>query len=59
MFLQYGNSLLQDKVMIGFSCYLMGSSYAELIAEYQQLPLKEAVLEKWLYGNAVEFFGGS
>ena len=59
MFLQYGNSLLQDKVMIGFSRYLMGSSYAELIAEYQQLPLKPAVLEKWLYGNAVEFFSGS
>ena len=59
MFMQYGNSLLQDKVMVGFSRYLMGSSYDDLIAEYQQLPLKEAVLEKWLYGNAAEFFGSS
>ena len=57
MFLQYGNSLLQDKVMVGFSRYLMGCGYDELIAEYQGLPLKEAVLEKWLYGNAAAFFG--
>ncbi len=57
MFLQYGNTLLQDKVMIGFSRYLFNCGYDELIAEYQQLPLKPAVLEKWLYGNAAEFFG--
>ena len=30
---------------------------AELIDEIRQLPVKEAVVEKWLYGNAVEFFG--
>ena len=57
LFLQYGNSLLQDKVMIGFSRYLFGCGYDELIDEIHQLPLKEAVVEKWLYGNAVEFFG--
>ncbi|MBT3533837.1 MAG: amidohydrolase [Rhodospirillaceae bacterium] len=57
MFLQYGNSLLQDKVMIGFSRYLFNCGYDELIAEYQDLPLKAPVLEKWFYGNAVEFFG--
>ncbi len=57
MFLQYGNSLLQDKVMVGFSRYLFGCGYDELIAEYRALPLKEAVAEKWLYGNAAAFFG--
>jgi predicted TIM-barrel fold metal-dependent hydrolase len=35
----------------------MGCGYDELIAEYQGLPLKEVVLEKWLYGNAAAFFG--
>lgn len=59
VFLQYGNSLLQDKVMIGFSRYLFNCGYDELIAEYQHLPLKESVLEKWLYGNAAAFFGES
>ena len=56
-FLQFGNTLLQDKVMTGFSRYIFNCGYDELIAEYQALPLKEAVLEKWLYGNAARFFG--
>ena len=28
----------------------------ELIVEYENLPLKESVLEKWLYHNAARFF---
>ena len=56
-FLQFGNTLLQDKVMTGFSRYMFGCGYAELIGEYEALPLKEHVLEKWLYGNALNFFG--
>ncbi len=59
MFLQYGNSLLQDKIMVGFSRYLFNCGYDILIDEYQQLPLKAHVLEKWFYGNAVAFFGDS
>lgn len=55
-FLQFGNTLLQDKVMVGFSRYLFNASYETLIAEYQGLPLKETVLEKWFYQNAVNFF---
>ncbi|MCC6852690.1 MAG: amidohydrolase [Comamonadaceae bacterium] len=55
MFMQYGNTLLQDKVMTGLSRYLLGASFEELIAEYRKLPLKERVIEKWLYGNAAEF----
>lgn len=57
-FLQFGNTLLQDKIMVGFSRYLFGTDYDTLIAEYQGLPLKEHVLEKWFYGNAANFFGG-
>lgn len=55
MFMQYGNTLLQDKVMVGLSRYLLGSSFESLIAEYRKLPLKEKVIEKWLHGNAAEF----
>ena len=47
---------LQDKVMIGFSRYMFGCGYDELIGEYQALPLKDHVLQKWLYGNAISFF---
>ncbi len=33
-FLQFGNTLLQDKIMVGLSRALMGRSFEELIAEY-------------------------
>jgi predicted TIM-barrel fold metal-dependent hydrolase len=55
-FLQFGNTLLQDKIMVGLSRYLFDVPFEELIAEYQELPLKEKVMEKWLYGNAAAFF---
>ncbi|WP_028034283.1 amidohydrolase family protein [Chelativorans sp. J32] len=55
-FLQFGNSLMQDKVMVGLSRYLFKAPFEDLVAEYQKLPLKEAVKEKWLYKNAREFF---
>lgn len=55
-FMQFGNTLLQDKIMVGLSRYLFGCPFEELIQEYQQLPLKEKVIEKWLYGNAARFF---
>ncbi len=54
-FLQFGNTLLQDKIMVGLSRALMGRSFEELIAEYEDLPLKDSVIEKWLYHNAVRF----
>jgi predicted TIM-barrel fold metal-dependent hydrolase len=55
-FMQFGNTLLQDKVMVGLSRYLLGTSFESIIDDYKKLPLKEKVLEKWLYGNAAEFF---
>jgi uncharacterized protein len=56
MFLQFGNTLMQDKVMIGLSRYLFNVPFEELVMEYLKLPLKDAVKEKWLHGNAREFF---
>lgn len=55
-FLQFGNTLSQDKIMVGLSRGLMKMSYESLIAEYENLPLKETVIEKWLYHNAARFF---
>jgi predicted TIM-barrel fold metal-dependent hydrolase len=55
-FLQFGNTLLQDKIMVGLSIGTLGIPFKETIAEYEALPLKERVIEKWLYGNAVRFF---
>jgi uncharacterized protein len=55
-FLQFGNTLLQDKIMVGLSRGIFGVPFEELIGEYMQLPLKSAVAEKWLYRNAQNFF---
>ena len=55
-FLQFGNTLSQDKIMVGLSRGLMKMPYQDLIAEYENLPLKEKVIEKWLYHNAARFF---
>jgi predicted TIM-barrel fold metal-dependent hydrolase len=56
MFMQFGNTLAQDKVMVGLSWLLMGDSMENLIAEYLDLPLKDSVKEKWMYRNAERFF---
>jgi predicted TIM-barrel fold metal-dependent hydrolase len=56
-FLQFGNTLLQDKIMVGLSWSLLGLSMEEAIKEYLALPLKDSVKEKWMYHNAVRFFG--
>lgn len=55
-FLQFGNTLLQDKIMVGLSWEAFGLPMAALIEEYAALPLKDAVLEKWLHANAERFF---
>lgn len=54
-FLQFGNTLLQDKIMVGLSRGIFGVPFEELISEYEALPLKDSVKEKWLYRNALTF----
>jgi uncharacterized protein len=55
MLIQFGNTLLQDKIMVGFSKDSFGLTIPQSVAMYEQLPLKESVIEKWLYGNAKQF----
>jgi uncharacterized protein len=55
MFVQFGNTLLQDKIMVGFSKDSFGLTIPQSVAIYEKLPLKDKVIEKWLYGNAKEF----
>ncbi|RMF87987.1 MAG: amidohydrolase [Nitrospinota bacterium] len=50
MLLQYGNTLLQDRVLFGTDWPLC--PFQESILEVKQLPLKETVKEKWLWKNA-------
>jgi len=57
MLMQFGNTLIQDKVLVGLSAGLVGQPHETLIQEYLALPLKDAVKEKWLYRNAARVFG--
>ena len=57
MLLQFGNTLIQDKVLVGLSAGLVGQPHETLIQEYLALPLKDTVKEKWLYHNAARVFG--
>jgi len=57
MLIQFGNTLIQDKVLVGLSAGLVGQPHEMLIQEYMALPLKDAVKEKWLYRNAARVFG--
>jgi hypothetical protein len=57
MLMQFGNTTVQDKVMVGLSVGLIGQPYEVLIKEYLDLPLKDGVKDKWLYGNAARVFG--
>jgi uncharacterized protein len=55
-FLQFGNTLLQDKIMVGLSWEAFGLPMETLVEEYAALPLKDRVIDKWLYENAKRFF---
>ena len=57
MLIQFGNTLIQDKVLVGLSAGLVGQPHETLIEEYMSLPLKDTVKEKWLYQNAARVFG--
>jgi predicted TIM-barrel fold metal-dependent hydrolase len=57
MLMQFGNTLIQDKVLVGLSAGLVGQPHETLIQEYLDLPLKDTVKEKWLYRNAARVFG--
>ena len=53
--LQYGNTVLQDRIFFGTSYPMQPIERA--VAELQALPLKDTVKEKWLHGNAAKFLG--
>lgn len=53
--LQYGNTVLQDRVFFGTSYPMQPIERA--VEEMMALPLKDSVKEKWLYRNAAKFLG--
>jgi len=59
MLLQFGNTLLQDRVVFASGAADLGLPLHTLVEEVRALPLKEGVREKWLFHNAQRLFGAS
>jgi predicted TIM-barrel fold metal-dependent hydrolase len=55
--LRYGQTTIQDKVLYGTGAFLIGAPPAELVREFQALPIKRDVLEKWCWRNAAAVLG--
>lgn len=56
MLMQFGNTLLQDRVVFASGAGDLGLPIGQIVQEMKDLPLKPAVLEKWLYQNAAALF---
>lgn len=56
MLIQFGNTLLQDRVAFASGWGNYGLPIRDVIQEMRALPLKEEVKEKWLYKNAARLF---
>lgn len=50
--LRFGQSTIADKVLFGTGWFLLGRPPADIVAEFRALPVKPAVMERWLGGNA-------
>lgn len=55
--LRFGQSTIQDKVLYGTGAFLIQRPPSELVGEMLQLPLQEAVMEKWMWRNAARLLG--
>ncbi len=56
MLIQFGNTLLQDRIVFGSGAADLGLPIGHIVREMRELPLKDEVKDKWLYYNALELF---
>src|SRR5207249_11583952 len=55
--LRFGQTTIADKGLFGTGWLLLGRPPAEFVAEFRALPVKPAVMEKWLGVNAARLLG--
>jgi predicted TIM-barrel fold metal-dependent hydrolase len=56
MLLQFGNTLLQDRIVFASGVGDLGLPLNQIVSEIKSLPLKDNVIDKWLYHNALYLF---
>jgi len=52
MMLQYGNTLLADRMLFASSWITLGLSPKEVVDEFSELPIRDNVRPMWMYKNA-------
>jgi predicted TIM-barrel fold metal-dependent hydrolase len=57
--LRFGQSTIADKVLFGTGWFLLGRPPAAILEEFRALPVKPAVMERWLSGNAERLLASS
>jgi hypothetical protein len=57
--LRFGQTTIADKVLFGSGWFLLGRPPAEVVREFRALPVRPAVMEQWLHGNAARLFGAA
>lgn len=57
MLMQYGNTLLQDRIVFASSWMTYSLPIKQVVEEMLALPIKDSVKEKWLYHNSRRLFG--
>ncbi len=57
MLMQFGNTLLQDRIVFASSWFTFALPIKQVVEEMLALPLKDSVKEKWMYKNARRLFG--
>jgi predicted TIM-barrel fold metal-dependent hydrolase len=57
MMLQFANTLLQDRILFASGWMTLGMRPAEVVAEFETLPIRDNVRPKWMGGNAARLLG--
>lgn len=57
MMLQYGNTLLADRMLFASSWITLGLSPREVVEEFGTLPIRDSVRPKWMHENATRLLG--
>src|SRR5947199_119922 len=55
--LRFGQNTIADKVLFGTGWFLLGRPPVDIVAEFRALPVKPAVMDRWLGGNAARLLG--
>src|SRR5438876_220596 len=57
--LRFGQNTIADKVLFGTGWFLLGRPPVDIVAEFRALPVKPAVMDRWLGGNAARLLGAA